>query len=187
VIDWKRVALEKRPWLVMLTTVAILNLAAYAFLIYPLASQAGSAESRARTAAFNLDRAAKEFKAAEGTRTGRARADAQLTRFYNEILPRDQTGARRITYLRLAQLADESNLDFERRIATIKRDRESVLERMEMTMALTGEYRDVRQFLHRLETSPEFVVIEEVSLAQDDTDSPLTLTLELATYFHARP
>jgi Type II secretion system (T2SS), protein M subtype b len=55
-----------------------------------------------------------------------------------------------------------------------------------ITMALEGEYRNVRRFIHALETAPEFVVIEEMSLTEGtDASAPLTLTLELATYFRA--
>ena len=186
-IDWRRVAAEKRAVLVPMAVVALVNLAAYVFLIYPLATRAGSVEARARTATANLNRATAEFNAAQGLKTGRERADAQLAKFYDQILPQDQAGARRITYLRLARLAEEANLDFERRSVTTNRERESVLERMDMTMVLSGDYRNVRQFLHMLETSPEFVVIEEVSLAQGEQDAPLTLTLNLATYFRSRP
>ena len=74
-----------------------------------------------------------------------------------------QEGARRITYRRLATLADESNLDYDRRARwSTKQERESALEQMDMTMVLEGEYRDVRRFIHTLETAPEFVVIEDV-------------------------
>jgi len=187
VIDWRRAAAEKRSILVPLAAVALLNVAAYAFLIYPLSTRAGSVEARASAASANLARATSELSGAQAIKTGRERADAQLTRFYDRILPLDRTGARRITYLRLAKLADESNLDFERRAVTTKRERESPLEQMSMTMVLTGDYGDVRQFLHKLETAPEFVVIEDVSLAQQNTDAPLTLTLKLATFFRVRP
>jgi hypothetical protein len=53
-------------------------------------------------------------------------------------------------------------------------------------MVLEGEYRNVRRFIHDLETAPEFVVIEDVALAEGtDSDAPLTLTLQLATFFRS--
>ena len=186
-IDWRRAVAEKRSLLIPLAVAAILNVAAYAFFIYPLSTQAGSVETRAAAATSTLTRATENFNAAQALKTGRERADAQLTRFYDQILPHDLAGARRITHLRLAKLAEESNLDLERRAVTTKRDRESALERMSMAMELTGDYRDVREFLHKLEIAPEFVVIEDVSLAQQETDAPLALTLQLATFFRARP
>ena len=40
------------------------------------------------------------------------------------------------------------------------------LHKLKINMALSGEYRDIRAFLHALETAPEFVVIEDVSLSE---------------------
>ena len=54
-----------------------------------------------------------------------------------------------------------------------------------MTMVLEGEYRDVRRFIHKLETAPEFVVIEDVALVQGEQNAPLTLTVKLSTYYKA--
>lgn len=186
-IDWSRVLAEKRSLIIPIVLAAIANIAFYAVVIYPLSSSAGAVEARAQAAAAALARASADLKAAEATRVGRERADEQLVRFYDEILPKDQTGARRITYLRLAKMAEEANLDFERRsMPPPKQERDRALTRMEITLGLTGDYRDVRGFIHRLETSPEFVVIEDVSLARGEEESPLTLTLRLATYFKAR-
>jgi hypothetical protein len=53
-----------------------------------------------------------------------------------------------------------------------------------MTMVLAGSYQDVRQFIHQLETAPEFVVIEDVALVQgEERTAPLVLTLQMATYY----
>ena len=35
---------------------------------------------------------------------------------------------------------------------------------------LTGEYRDIRRFLHQLETAPEFLVLERVELKQSENE-----------------
>jgi hypothetical protein len=62
-----------------------------------------------------------------------------------------------------------------------------VLEQLDGSMTLTGEYRDVRRFLHALDTAPEFVVIKSVSLAQDERDKALRITLQLGTWYRAQP
>ena len=65
--------------------------------------------------------------------TGRSGPTQQLTRFYDErAAARDRTGARRITYLRLAKLADEANLDYDRRDYRDQAGSGSVLEQMDM-------------------------------------------------------
>jgi hypothetical protein len=185
-IDWRRVLQEKRSLVLPLVVAAVVNVGVYFLVVYPLTARTASVEARAQAATVSLAQALNEFRAAEATRTGRARADQQLTRFYAEILPRDQTGARRITYLRLAKLAEEANLDYARRTFTAVRERESELEQLEGAMVLTGDYRDVRRFVYTLETSPEFVIIRQVALTQGERDAPLTLTLQLATYYRAQ-
>jgi hypothetical protein len=154
-------------------------------VIYPRTSSAGELERRAQAAATARLRAATDLKDAEAMKTGQERAAQQLARFYDTVLPQGQEGARRMTYRRLATLADESNLDYDRRTIQIKESRESALERMDMTMVLEGDYRDVRRYIHKLETAPEFVVIEDVGLVQGERNAPLTLTLKLSTYYKA--
>ena len=103
----------------------------------------------------------------------------------DSILPQGADGARRITYRRLATMADESNLDYDRRTIQIKHERDSLLDHVDMTMVLEGDYRDVRRFIHKIETAPEFVVIQDISLVQGEKNKPLTLTLQLSTYYKA--
>ena len=50
-------------------------------------------------------------------------------------------------------------------------------------MVLQGDYGNLRQFIFELETAPEFVIIDGVTLTQADTSKPLTLTLDLSTYY----
>ena len=50
-------------------------------------------------------------------------------------------------------------------------------------MVLEGNYDSVRRFIYELETTPAFVIIDDVTLAQKDPDKPLALSLELSAYF----
>ena len=51
-------------------------------------------------------------------------------------------------------------------------------------MVLAGNYADIRRFIYELDTAPEFVVIEDVSLAQrEEGAAPLVLTLQVSTYY----
>jgi Tfp pilus assembly protein PilO len=184
-MDLARAFAEKRRLILPIAIAAIVNLAIYAVVIYPRTSSAGALERRAQQAAMTRARAAADLKDAEAIRTGQERAAQQLARFYDSVLPKGQDGARRITYRRLATLADESNLDYDRRTIAINEIRDSALEQMDVTMVLEGEYRDVRRFIHKLETAPEFVVIEDVGLVQGEKNAPLTLTVKLSTYYKA--
>ena len=53
-------------------------------------------------------------------------------------------------------------------------------------MTLAGEYEDMRQFIYLLETAPEFVVIDDITLSEaGEPGSPLVLTMALSTYYQA--
>ncbi|MBA3642126.1 MAG: hypothetical protein H0W53_23300, partial [Acidobacteria bacterium] len=59
------------------------------------------------------------------------------------------------------------------------------LAKLTTTATLTGEYRDIRRFLHQLETRPEFIVLENVDLSQNSSEMSrgITVTVQVATYF----
>ena len=116
--------------------------------------------------------------------TGKSRASAELTTFYSDVLPRDLAGARRLTYLRLAQLARESDLEYRRATYAPVVESGSTLTRLQIQMVLEGTYADMRAFIYQLETSPEFVVIDNVQLAEGaDDGGSLVVTLDLSTYY----
>ena len=127
-MDLSRAFAEKRRLILPIAVAAIVNLVVYAVVIYPRTSSAGALELRAQQAAMARARAAADLRDAEAIRTGQERAAQQLARFYDSVLPKGQEGARRITYRRLATLADESNLDYDRRTIATKQDHESALE-----------------------------------------------------------
>jgi Tfp pilus assembly protein PilO len=181
-----RVLAEKRLVLVPLLVAVGINLGGYALVVGPLRARALNAEARANRAAADLRAAAGQADAARRLVAAKARAVEDLAKFYSKVLPEGQAAARRVTYLRLAEIAQDSNLQFERRTFTQDQEQESKLVRLEMTMSVTGAYRDVRRFIHALERAPEFVVISAVTLVQGrESDAPLELTLQLATYYVA--
>lgn len=185
-LDLRRVYREKRRIILPLAILAVANLAALLLLVYPLSRRVASTEQRAQDSRTQLARATQEYRAARATLEGRERTDKQLERFYAEVLPRDQTAARRITYLKLAQLSRDADLLYERRTFDTSKDKkESALTRMDIEVPLNGEYADMRRFIHTLETAPEFIVIREVQLAKSKSEkgSALTLTLNLTTFY----
>ena len=180
----RRAAAEHRRVLLVLGLVCVANVLVYALLVYPLSQQVANVEQRDQDAELALTEARLEHARAEGTLTGKARASTELATFYGDVLPRDLAGARRLTFLRLAQLARDTNLQYER--ASYEPDTEdgSTLTRLQIQMVLLGAYADMRDFMYRLETAPEFVVIDNVQLDEDSTgDGSLVVTLDLSTYY----
>ena len=181
----RRIGREHRRLLAPLLIALVVNIVAYAFLVYPLSQAVGSIEQREVAATRELETARKEYAAADGTLTGKDRAAQELERFYTEVLPRDLSSARRLTHLRLPTLARQLGLVYDNaRSSEPDRENDSVLTRFRTTAELAGRYGDIRTFIHQLETAPEFVVIDTVQLAEEDEESGfLNLTLELSTYY----
>ena len=50
---------------------------------------------------------------------------------------------------------------------------------------LTGSYNSMRSFIHAIETAPQFVVIENISLAEGTGEGSLRLALDLSTYYRS--
>jgi Tfp pilus assembly protein PilO len=180
----RRIVGEHRSVVYALVAGIAINVVVFAVLVYPLQSDVANVEQRTKTAEAALVAAQGEFDRANGTLTGKDRALKELDTFYSSVLARDLPGARRLTFARLAQMAAKSNLDFERRKYEPVIERGSNLTRLKVNMELSGSYADIRDFIHEIEASPEFVVIDDVGLTEGVTNSDaLRLTLQLSTYF----
>jgi Tfp pilus assembly protein PilO len=185
-ISLGRILREHRAVALPLAIALVANVAVYAFLVYPLQLRVRSMETRALEATQELKAAERDAAAAKAVQSGQGKARDQLQTFYTEILPADLAGARRITYLHLAQLAEQTNLRSERRSASPALERDSALGRLDITMVLEGEYDDIRQFVYQLESAPEFVVIDDIGLTEGaEANAPLVLTLQLSAYYRA--
>ena len=180
-----RILREKRALIWPLVLVLIANVVVYVLVVYPLAQKVAAGEEDAAAGLAALHSARADYENARATVTGKGQADAELAKFYQEVLPPDLSGARRITYLPLDQLAKGSRLNLERQSAESTKVRESTLQKLTQIAVLTGDYRDIREFLYKLETAPEFIVLENVSLAQSEkgTDRGITVTVQVATYY----
>jgi Tfp pilus assembly protein PilO len=180
---FQRVMREHRRIVLPLAIALGVNVIVYAAVVYPLSQRVANIEQRDRTAEEQLLAAQRDHAQAAGTLTGKDRAAAELATFYKDVLPSDLAGARRLTHLRLAQLARESNLKFIRATFEPVAPRSRTLTQLKIEMALSGTYNDMRAFIHELEASPEFVVIDNIELGQGADGGPLGVTLHLSTYY----
>ena len=180
----RRTAAEYRRLLVALAAASAANVLVYVLLVSPLSQRVANVEQRDQAAEQALAQARTEHARTAGTLTGKARASAELATFYSDVLPQDLAGARRLTYLRLARLARESDLQYERASYDPGIDTGSTLTRLRIQMVLSGMYADIRDFMFQLETAPEFVVIDNVQLAEyGEGTGSLVVTLDLSTYY----
>ena len=182
-----RILNEKRRLILPLVIVLIANIGFFALVTYPLSQKVAVGEQSANAATAALAAARRDHAHARATVTGKDQADAELAKFYRDVLPPDLSGARRITYLPLEQLAQASNLRVVRGTQEAAVVRDSQLRKYVQTAVLTGEYRDIRRFIYQLETAPEFIVLENVSLTQGEGERAqgITVTVQVATYYRA--
>ena len=183
----QRVFEEKRGLFYPILAVLALNAVLFAAVVYPLSAKVAGAEQEAQSADLALTAARRDFEAARSTVAGRAAADAELRKFYGTVLAPDQSAARRITFLNIFQLAKKSNVEYGTAAFDDEQERDSTLGKMSSTIALSGQYRDIRRFVYELETAPEFVILENVALSQGaESAADLNLTVKVTTYFQAR-
>ena len=181
---WKRIFIEKRALIVPLVLGVIANIAAYGLWVYPLGVKSAGAADRAAVAAQSLNAAERELSGARDLVVGKSRAEAELATFFDKVLPADLPSARNLTYATLPSLAKKSNVRMlDRRFEIEKPEKNARLGLLKVHTAWQCDYESFRRFIYALESASPFVIIDDVSLAQSDPLKPLTLTLELSTYY----
>jgi Tfp pilus assembly protein PilO len=180
----RRVLAEKRGLIYPLIGAVLLNLAAFIAIVYPLSLKVANGERDAQAASRARATAQAEFDRERATVSGQASADAELKKFYGAVLPPDQSAARRILYGKIDKLASTANVTPGQETFEPSQEQGSPLGKLTATVVLTGEYSDIRRFIHDLETAPEFLILENVALSQgSERDRGLTVVVKVATYF----
>lgn len=179
-----RIMAEKRGLIYPLIGALLANAALFAAVVYPLSLKVANGERDAQAAASARKVAQAEYDAAQGTVSGKKSADDELKKFYEAVLPPDMSAARRILYGKIDKLASTANVKPAQQNLEESQERKSQLGKLTATVVLIGEYRNIRRFIHDLETSPEFLLIENVALSQaSERDRGLTVIVKVATYF----
>ena len=131
----RRIAREHRRTSVPLLVALVVNVVAYAFIVYPLSQAVGSIEQREATAVRELEVARQEHAAASGTLTGKDRAKQELERFYTDVLPDSFTSARRLTHLRLPTIARQLGIAYDNaKVSPPAQERDSELTRVKTSV-----------------------------------------------------
>lgn len=180
----RRIVSDHRRLVTAVGLLLLLDGVLYAVAVYPWSRRVARAEADAAAAERRLAEAGAAHRTAADTEASTSRAEERLEQFYTEVLPSDFAGARAILSPYLDRLAADSALVLERQSSVADRERGSRLSRLRTTMVLAGDYEDVRRFIHVLETAPEFILVEDVVLSQDDgSGAGLVLTLGVSTYY----
>ena len=184
----KRVVADKRPMVMPLVIALVANVAVYVLAVYPLGNRQAGVQGRADAAAAARLAAEAELANARALVEGKSRAEEELSTFYDKVLPADLSAARRMTYASLPRLARKTDVTFLGRSTELEqRTDDSRLGYLQIRMVLEGDYESIRQFIHELESAQEFIIIDDVTLAQNDPARPLALTLMLSAYYRLGP
>ena len=126
-----------------------------------------------------------DLKEAEATRDGQTQASADLDALLCGGAAGGHFGgaphdAREVC----ASWRMSHDVMFQSGAATPEELRDSSLERLHVNYSLTGDWDDIRQLIYELETGPDFIVIDNMQLTEgSQANAPLSLTLELSTYY----
>ncbi len=180
----KRVIAEKRGLVLPLAIALLANIVAYAFVVHPRGVKAAGAADRAAAATAELGVAEREYSVARTLVSGKARADEELSAFYEKVLPASHEAARRLTYA-LPALAQKSGVRWARSTSEIDQvtQKGEKVRHLLISMVLQGDYQDFRAFMYALERAPDFLIIDDVQLTESNANEPLTLVLRMSTYF----
>lgn len=183
-VPWSRVLSDQRHWLLPVGAILAINIVVLFAVVLPMRRSVEAGTEQANASAQALDAAIAELKDAEATRDGQVDASKDLDRFYGEVLPANFAAARRLTQLKLAQLARADEVRYRSGAATTESLRDSTLHRLRVECSLEGDWDDIRQLIYEIETGPDFMVIDNVSLTEGDSaNAPLALRLEISTYY----
>jgi len=184
----RRVVAEKRSVVLPLVVALVANIAAYVLVVRPRGIKSAGAADRAAAAADALRAAEREVASARELVEGKSRADDELNAFYLKVLPGDLVAARRMTYASLPALARKTNVKFQAQRSGLdeKQKKETRLGHLVIRMELQCDYESFRDFLYQLETAPEFVIIDVVTLSEATGADNQTLVIDLSTYFRLR-
>jgi Tfp pilus assembly protein PilO len=185
---WRRVYQERRALVLPVMVFVLANVAVLGLVVLPLMQNVSTLEANAETASNELLRARLLDKQAKDTLGSKERADQELKKFYVDILPKSESGARRVVAF-LNRTAEENGVRFNRNSQDHQEIKESQLVRASSSFTMTGTYANIRKFLYAVETAEEFVVIERVGLAQAAelrsaaSTGNLEVDLDVATYY----
>jgi len=184
---WRRVYDERRKIVLPLLVFLFANVAVLALAVLPLRRSVVGYQEQVRDQTMKLAQARLDNKKMTAARASKEQADAELKKFYSEVLPTDQPSSMRLVLFWVSQAAKEARVNFESSTAGYETVRESKLQKVKTHVILRGDYQDIRRFLYVLETAQQFVIVENVELGQSGASQAnqgtLEVGLDVATYY----
>ena len=181
----QRIFIERRRVIVPVLVFLLANVLALGVMLWLERGEAGAELERLQVDSDLAD-AKRQAMLAKDQHTRKDRAEADLRKFYGEILPKNFASARNMTNFWVGRTAVASNLRYRAGAFDFEEVRDSQLTKLTGQVTLVGEYADIRRFLYEVETAEEFLIIEKVELSQPNATQgggQLEVALSVATYF----
>lgn len=187
VTRFQRFDIRESRWRVglILGAIAILNLAFYLVLNLPRMHQESREDARVSSADQALSQLSRRVNLMKGLEERFESEKAKVDRFYDEFLGNKET--RMIQIQReIRSIATSFNMDPESINYQPELVENAGVVRFQIDVPLVGDYRNLRQFINRIEKSEYFLIIDGVSLGDSQGGGALLdLSISLVTYFQA--
>lgn len=175
---------EKAPAIAVIIVLWLGANLAFAFLVnVPRAAAAAGLEEQALQVEAQTTSRASEVERLRQHHRRVLEGSDNLNQFYSEVL--STKSERFISFQReVRDIAAKYNIN----VDAISYPRESFpkdkVTKLSAVMPLTGSYESLREFIHTIEKSPSFIVIESIQLANSKEGGViLGLNITLSTYF----
>jgi len=185
---WRRVYREQRAVTLPVLVLLAANVGVLALGVAPLKRSVTGLETEREDARHNLQLARLAEQRARNEVASKQTAIEQLRRFYSGILPTDYASASKLVGDFLQARARETGLVMQRSQAELAEVKDSRLKRVIGKVTLRGDYTNIRKFLYAVETAPEFVIVDRVTLNQaadmrSSASGVLDITLDVTTFY----
>lgn len=122
---------------------------------------------------------------ADSPSQGRPSASVILENFYGQVAAYEKFPE---FLQQLYQYSSDAGLNIDRITYRPEKTELRTVLRYELDFSVTGQYRQIKGFLHALEGWPQLVVVEQVKLSGQKPDKDeVVLSIRLAAYFNTVP
>ena len=106
------------------------------------------------------------------------KAKADISQFYTDRLPARSS----IISTEIGRLAKENDVDLESVKYSVSEAEIAGLQLVEVDAAVSGEYKQVAEFINAVERNKVFFLVDELTLADEKTSGRVKLDLKLESY-----
>jgi len=185
-LRWPDAQEDARRVAVSLGAVAVVNLLLFLFLTEPLYRLSRARLGEWQDMDLTMERRRRSVERLQKQVERLEQQRQNLIQFYDSILS-EKTSRMTAIQREIRNLAGQFQIDPENISYSPQYEEKADLVRFNVSFPLRGSYENLRQFVHRVETSEHFLILDDISLA-DAREGGLILSLnvQMHTFFKDR-